>query len=145
MGIIPIIIIAPKKSYIGSGIYHKIGAGVNFTSLQNKNYAYSINEFYFQDSTNTNWTESDTYGFSSKWKSYKALTLTYELGLGLPITDNIHFTAGFQYFINIYFKPSDDEFLENNEAFFRYDDIYYNVQRENLFTWNFKAGLTFAF
>lgn len=143
-GVMPVFYISPRNGIAGSGIYHKIGAGVNFTSIHNTDYSYALNEFYFDDNTNANWAQSDTYGLKSEWNSYKAIVFTYELGLSVPITDNVHFATGFEYFINIYFKPSENEFLENNEAFFRYDDIFYNVQRENLFTWNLKVGLTFA-
>jgi len=139
--IMPRINISSKNDFAGAGISHKIGFGYRLTKIRNHSYNYAINEFYSEDSTSTAWTPTDNYILDVDWKAYRAISISYGIKLAVPITDAIHFVAGCDYYINLYVKPSQEEFIANKQDVYNYEDLYYNVQRENLFTWNLRTGI----
>ncbi len=142
---IPQFVVAPKMNHVGTGISHKIGIGYSLSKVRNTSHYYSINEFSETNSENQNWTPSDKYYLDQNWKSFEAITLMYGLSLDVPITDLIHVYGGFNYYLNLYLRPSEEYLNNNSEDFFSFSDIYFNVQRENLFNWNAKIGVAIVF
>lgn len=139
--ILPIVSFIPPSSIIGDGIIHEIGLGYTKTSIRNKAYYYSSNEFSESEET---WTTPDVYLLNTSWQPIHSLTFKYGATLSVPLSEHILIRFGMDSFINLYFKPDFISLTDKQIGFFNYEDIFYNMVRENAFTFNAKIGIAFS-
>lgn len=139
---LPTFIFTPNGSVNGTGISHEFGIGYSFSRVRERAYYYSLNE---TTSLTENWTPADIYILEADWTRYHSLTLQYGVHLRIPITNYLHMKFGSTCLINVYRRPDFDEVSEPQVGFFSHRALFFNLQRENAFSWNANAGLVYCF
>jgi hypothetical protein len=138
---IPTIMISPKGSIQGVGLVHEFGVGYSNYIIRNKAYYYSLNEF---DENEETWSPVDTHHLAAEWPSTHSLVMKYGMHLQVPLSHSIHLKMGTTSMIHIYYKPDFNSIVDNQLNLFNYENIFYNVRRENLVTWNLQCGVVFV-
>ena len=132
---------SPKGSSTGLGLMHEFGVGFSVSTIRDGGYYYSINEFSGDDS----WTPADIYYLDSDWNNFKSVTLKYAVSMQIPITDLLHIKIGSKNLVNIYFNPDFTTIETPQIDLFNYEGHFFNLKRENFFTWNLYSGLVLSF
>ncbi|MCE3297001.1 MAG: hypothetical protein K0R65_2715 [Crocinitomicaceae bacterium] len=132
-----------KKGFAGVGLSYDFAAGICLSFLDNASYAYSINEF--DGASNANWSETDYITTDYKWPYVSSLFVQTGFKLRYPLNDRFLFYSGFHYTAMLSMKPDLFEKNYNLEDIYRNEDLYYQIQREDLFTVNLDLGISFTF
>lgn len=131
-----------KKGFAGIGLAYDIAAGVSISRILNGYYAYSINEFGQNEDY---WTETDYLLTDYKWQKLYGVFLQTGFKIRYPLNDRLLFNSGFHYTAIFNLKPDNFETGYSNDNIYLSEDLFFQLQRENLFTVNLDLGLSFTF
>ncbi len=135
-----------KLGIAPGGIVHSISFGISHSQINHKKkYSYSINQFQPVNEYEGKWTKADNYYFTYKLPKFKSTTFSYVLTYRHPFSDKLFGDIGVRYVFNYALKPNQQVFNENDPHPIDYAAAFYDLQRENLITINFVAGLSFVF
>lgn len=131
-----------KKGFAGIGLAYDIAAGVSISRIMNGYYAYSINEAGQDEDY---WTETDYLLTDYDWQKLYGVFLQTGFKIRYPLNDRLLFNSGFHYTALFNLKPDSFEKGYTNDNIYLSEDLFFQLQRENLFTFNFDLGLSFTF
>jgi hypothetical protein len=130
-----------KKGTSGIGFTYDLSVGVSVSALRNSNYAYTLNEFT-DAGDDDRWSSVDYYQTEFEWGNTFGIYAQTGFKIRYPIADFISLYTGFRYTIVVNSKP--DTFIDNSDSdVFNHEDVYFQIQRENLFTATLDFGVTF--
>lgn len=132
---------ASKQGSSGIGFSYDFSVGISLSSMRNGNYGYSLNEFTNSGDDNR-WSNTDYYETALEWNNVFGIYAQTGFKLRIPISNFMSFYTGFRYTVVVNSKP--DSFIDNKDSdVFNSEDVFYQIQRENLFTTTFDLGITF--
>ncbi|MGV3630620.1 MAG: hypothetical protein ACO1O6_05425 [Bacteroidota bacterium] len=132
-----------KKGYAGVGLSYDVAAGICLTYMQNGSYAYSINEF--SPENEASWSETDYVNTAYQWPRITSYFVQTGFKLRYPVSKRMLFYSGLHYTVMKSSKPKTFEKEYRLDDIYRNENLYYQVEREDLFTINFDLGLSFTF
>lgn len=133
-----------KKGTVGVGLSYDLAFGMSISKFKNRSYAYSVNEIY--PTTEENWTKVDYYTTDNEWRSFYGAFIQTGFKLSYPLSKSLTLNSGFHYTINYTIKSKEMSLVDNaDKELFNYEDVYYQVQRENLGMIQFNLGMSFLF
>lgn len=134
-----------KKGIAPSGLVHGLGFGITQSTLRNKGYKYSINQFSKENEDEENWTEIDNYFLTDKTPKLMGAALSYELTYRRPISHSFLFEIGVKSVLNMIILPSSTILNETNPRPIDFKQSFYDLRRENFLNLSLKTGFHFVF
>lgn len=132
---------ASGKGTSGVGFTYNFSVGASVSVLKNGNYAYSLNEFS-NSGDDDRWTNTDYYRLGFDWENIYGVFLQTGFKMRYPLSDFLSFYTGFNYTVVVNYRPK--SFTGNaNSDIFNNEDIFFQLQRENMFTTSLSIGITF--
>ena len=136
--IMPLTIVSGKGSYQGVGITYDFGIGYSVARIREKGYYFALNEF---DLDTDAWTDRDLYRLNADWPLMHGIAGRYGIHLQTPITENVHFKIGAINQLTFYYDPGIDTLENKIVGLFNFEEIFFNIRRENFFRWNLNTGI----
>lgn len=130
-----------KQGSSGIGFSYDFSLGMTVSAMRNGKYGYSLNEFS-ENGDDERWSKTDYYETAYNWNNVFGFYAQTGFKMRIPISNFMSFYTGFRYTVLVNSKP--DSFIDNQDSdIFNSEDVYYQIQRENLFTSSFEFGMTF--
>jgi len=140
-------VVAPRFQYVpnigqhGAGIAYEFLMGINFSQIVNKSYAYQINE---SNTDEDSWTEIDYYNTNLEWGKRYGLFIQAGIKYRIPLTRQFILSMGLNYTSTFLFRPRNFESNYDSDLF-NSSDVFFQQQRENLFSISGNFGVTYFF
>lgn len=127
------------------GIAHVLGIGMAFSKYANKGYDYSLNEFGNSEAVESRWSKPDKFFLEKEWPLIKSIGLQYGVQMRYPVSKQIAINFGVKSLINFTLPVSKDKITTQDNAPYILENMYYNLRRENIFSINLNAGISYLF
>lgn len=126
------------------GMTHTLAVGMALSTLVQKGYDYSLNEFG-NAAEDQRWTKPDKFFLSEETPSIKSVSLQYGIQMRYPISRQFSINFGLKSLFNITLPMKDEKLASKNNDPYLMEDVYYKFRRENLFSLNLNAGISYHF
>ncbi|WP_300663170.1 hypothetical protein [Fluviicola sp.] len=127
------------------GLAHVIGLGFSLSKAIDKTYYYSLNEFGTQSTYEDYWSAPDKFYLEKKWPLIKSIVFQYGVQMRYPLGSRFSLNFGIKSLINIALRIREDRIVTNDNDPYRLDNLFYNLRKENAFSLNLNAGLSYHF
>ncbi|MNR10457.1 hypothetical protein D3C85_1267100 [compost metagenome] len=127
------------------GLAHVIGLGLSLSKAIDKTYYYSLNEFGTQSIYENYWSAPDKFYLEKKWPLIKSIVVQYGVQMRYPLGSRFSLNFGIKSLINIALPIREKRINTNDNDPYRLDNLFYNLRRENVFSLNLNAGLSYHF
>lgn len=127
------------------GLAHVIGLGISLSKAIDKTYYYSLNEFGTQSAYENYWSAPDQFYLEKKWPLIKSIVLQYGVQMRYPLGSRFSLNFGIKSLINIALPIREKRINTNDNDPYRLDNLFYNLRKENAFSLNLNAGLSYHF
>ncbi|MNV11042.1 hypothetical protein D3C71_1015930 [compost metagenome] len=127
------------------GLAHVIGLGFSLSKAIDKTYHYSLNEFGTQSAYENYWSTPDKFYLEKKWPLIKSIVVQYGVQMRYPLGSRFSLNFGIKSLINIALPIREKRINTNDNDPYRLDNLFYNLRRENAFSLNLNAGVSYHF
>lgn len=127
------------------GIAHVLGIGMSLAKSVQKAYDYSLNEFGNTPETESRWTKPDKFFLEKDWPLIKSIGLQYGVQMRYPITKQISINFGVKSLVNFTLPMNKEKIATTDNSPYIFEDTYYNLRKENVFSINLNAGISYHF
>lgn len=127
------------------GLAHVIGLGFSLSKAIDKTYYYSLNEFGAQSAYENYWSTPDKFYLEKKWPLIKSIVAQYSVQMRYPLGSRFSLNFGIKSLINIALPVREKRINTNDNDPYRLDNLFYNLRKENAFSLNLNAGVSYHF
>lgn len=127
------------------GIAHVLGVGMSLTKAVEKAYDYSLNEFGNTENFESRWTAPDKFFLEKNWPLVKSIGLQYGVQMRYPIGKNLSLNFGLKSLINFTLPMKKEKLASTDNSPYLLEKSYYELRRENVFSINLNAGVSYHF
>lgn len=126
------------------GLAHTLGIGMALSRIVQKGYDYSLNEFRSAEE-DQRWSKPDKFFLEKETPSIKSVALQYGIQMRYPISKQFSINFGLKSLFNITLPMNKEKLASTNNSPYIMDDLYYKLRRENIFSLNLNAGISYHF
>ncbi len=126
------------------GLVHTLGIGMALSKSVQKGYDYSLNEFGNAEG-DQRWSKPDKFFLMKGTPSIKSVALQYGIQIRYPISRQFSVNFGLKSLFNITLPMNKEKLASMTNSPYLMDDLYYKLRRENIFSLNLNAGISYHF